>query len=475
MGKEEQNFLFDFGDDGTPKVKKELVPEKAEAVEKAPVSEQSHGNNIQDSDRREMTSLLSDYLSRSKEHYYTVNLPRRLLSVMAFPVTSQDVWKAIHKSENFTIETGVSEGCPERKAEVMTVRDFGYFLALYSIVSNTPVPDVEVMFTLRHIGYIMAGFPESDVSIGYSNQFINGRIAKEFGEALEKAYGRHLHYIEPSRSKSSGKGRQHWLSLLNYEAVDDPHMLPGGKKGRFYKNIQVGSAFLTLAKDTDEMVSFDLKMFFSLRTQLARGILLYLLPRLLAGGYNSRYKHYKIDARLMLPQIGASARSYRSRALILETLESAVNELDKVESILGTRLRVKVDDSDRKQVYFLAYLEKSTSREKQKSNLLSLETYKLWSSHGGSEGEYLSRIFEARKNRQQFDEDDQEIIAKLNLNVGTMLPYLNLVKQLIGRPKFQACLAEYRASCIEGNASINHQTLTGFLKDAIKLAAIRSE
>ena len=96
--------------------------------------------------RTEGTEQLTDYLKDFSSSFYVVHFPRRLLSVFAFPLTQQQSWKATHQSENYTLETGICEGCPERSPEVMTIRDFGYFMALYSLVKNTQHQLITVIY-----------------------------------------------------------------------------------------------------------------------------------------------------------------------------------------------------------------------------------------------------------------------------------------------------------------------------------------
>ena len=428
--------------------------------------------------RTEGTEMLTDYLRDFSSSFYVVEFPRRLLSVFAFPLTSQESWKATHQSENYTIETGICEGCPERSPEVMTIRDFGYFIALYSLIKNAPIDDREVEVTLRHIAFVMAGFPKASdfpkikdpkelarkTSI---KSLIGGKKSKEFGEAISKAYGRHMHYTLPQHSGSSAPGTEHWLSMLNYEATRRTLNL-GEKSGKFYRNFTIGSAFNILAPSSDDYVSFDCRQFFKAGSWIARAVLLKLMPRLLAGGYNSRHKHLTIKGSTLLRQIGAATYTYDRPAKMVAALEPVAQALDKLESVLGTRIRAKLQSKPRGEPEFLIYIEKLPARKLEQHSLENGETFKLWVACGKSPETFWTRLNQGRKNKVDLNDDDRRLLDASGLNWRSMEHYLRLVKQLLHPQAFSQALADFKAAVREGNSSSEPQALTGFIKEAIR-------
>lgn len=428
--------------------------------------------------RTEGTEQLTDYLRDFSSSFYVVQFPRRLLSVFAFPLTQQTSWKATHQSEHYTIETGICEGCPERSPEVMSIRDFGYFMALYSLVKNAPLEDRSVEVTLRHIAYVMAGFPkESDfpkikdpkelarkLSM---KSLIGGKKAKEFGEAISKAYGRHMHYTLPQRSGSSAPGTEHWLSMLNYEATRRTLNL-GEKSGKFYRNFTIGSAFDILAPTPDDYVSFDCRQFFRAGSWIARSVLLKLMPRLLAGGYNSRHKYLSIKASTLLSQIGAATYTYDRPAKMVAALQPVANALDKLESVLGTRIRAKLSKKPRCEPEFLIYIEKLPERKQEQSSLENGETFKLWVACGKSPESFHKRVLAGRKARLDLNDDDQLLLQGIGLDWQSMEHYLRLTKQLLHQTAFTQAIFDFKSATREGTTSSSPKALTGFIKEAIR-------
>ncbi|CAA6680232.1 MULTISPECIES: hypothetical protein [unclassified Lentimonas] len=428
--------------------------------------------------RTEGTEMLTDYLRDFSSSFYVVEFPRRLLSVFAFPLTAQESWKATHQSENYTIETGICEGCPERTPEVMTIRDFGYFIALYSLIKNAPIDDREVEVTLRHIAFAMAGFPKASdfpqikdpaelarkTSI---KSLIGGKKSKEFGQAISKAYGRHMHYTLPQHRGSSAPGTEHWLSMLNYEATRRTLNL-GEQSGKFYRNFTIGSAFNILAPTAEDYVSFDCRQFFKAGTWIARAVLLKLMPRILAGGYNSRHKHLTIKASTLLRQIGAATYTYDRPAKMVAALQPVADALDKLESVLGTRIRAKLQSKPRGEPEFLIYIEKLPARKLEQSSLENGETFKLWLACGKSPETFWTRLNQGRKNKVDLNDDDRLHLDASGLNWRSMEHYLRLVKQLLHAQAFAQALADYKAAVREGTTSSEPQALTGFIKEAIR-------
>lgn len=428
--------------------------------------------------RTEGTELLTEYLHDYTSAFYVVQFPRKLLSVFAFPLTQQDTWKATHQSENYTIETGVCEGCPERTPEVMTIRDFGYFIALYSLVRNSPIEDRSVEVTLRHIAYVMAGFPkESDFPQIKDPEerarklsmksLIGGKKAKEFGEAIGKAYGRHMHYTLPQRSGSSAPGTEHWLSMLNYEATRRTLNL-GEKSGKFYRNFTIGSAFDILAPSQEDYVSFDCRQFFRAGSWIARAVLLKLMPRLLAGGYNSRHKYLSIKASTLLSQIGAATYTYDRPAKMVAALQPVATALDKLESILGTRIRAKLSQKPRSEPELLIYIEKLPERKQEQSSLENGETFKLWVTSGKSPESFHQRLLAGRKKKLQLNDDDLLVFQEIGLDWHSMEHYLRLSKQLLHQAAFTQALGDFKSAVREGNAPPTPKALTGFIKESIR-------
>jgi hypothetical protein len=428
--------------------------------------------------RTEGTELLTDYLRDYSSSFYVVQFPRRLLSVFAFPLTQQESWKATHQSEHYTIETGICEGCPERSPEVMTIRDFGYFIALFSLVKNAPLEDRSVEVTLRHIAYVMAGFPkESDFpKIKDPDELarklsmkslIGGKKAKEFGEAIGKAYGRHMHYTLPQRSGSSAPGTEHWLSMLNYEATRRTLNL-GEKSGKFYRNFTIGSAFDILAPTQEDYVSFDCRQFFRAGSWIARAVLLKLMPRLLAGGYNSRHKYLSIKASTLLSQIGAATYTYDRPAKMVAALQPVATALDKLESVLGTRIRAKLKQKPRSEPEFLIYIEKLAERKQEQSSLENGETYKLWIACGKSPESFHHRLQVGRKAKLDLSDEDLLTFQQIGLDWHSMEHYLRLIKQLLHQTAFSQALADFKSATREGTASPTPKALTGFIKEAIR-------
>ena len=422
--------------------------------------------------RREMTQALSDCMHNGIESFYTVPLPQRLLAVYAFPLEEQDSWMAIHQTENYMIQTGVCEGSHEKVPMVMTLRDFEYFVALYCLIRNAPIPDGEVQFTQRHIGYIMAGFPEIEGSIANST-YGCGKASLEFGKALEKAHGRHLHYVEPAGPSSSNPGHSHCLPLLNY-ASHDVHGLPGRNKGKIYSDVTAGTAFKTLNINSKDQL-FDLKMYFGARRQVSRAIILKLMPRIMAGDYNSKRHQLKVLGSGLLEQMGAKRSSYRDQSRTRETLAGCVEELNGLEGSLGTRIRMRMHTDSRKRVWVHAYMEKTErNREAEEAKLRNSKTYKLWVDYGGKDETFIDKIMKGRKARVKYEDSDHERIEKIGLNCYSMTAYLTTVKRLIGRAEFHKALDEFRVSVLSGETSLTQPALSGFLKTAVQVVAARS-
>jgi hypothetical protein len=428
--------------------------------------------------RTEGTEQLTDYLKDFSSSFYVVHFPRRLLSVFAFPLTQQQSWKATHQSENYTLETGICEGCPERSPEVMTIRDFGYFMALYSLVKNAPLEDRSVEVTMRHVAYVMAGFPkasdfpkikdpeELDRKLSMKS-LIGGKKAKEFGAAISKAYGRHMHYTLPQRSGSSAPGTEHWLSMLNYEATRRTLNL-GEKSGKFYRNFTIGSAFDILAPSPDDYVSFDCRQFFRAGSWIARAVLLKLMPRLLAGNYNSRHKYLSIKASTLLSQIGAATYTYDRPAKMVAALQPVANSLDKLESVLGTRIRAKLSQKPRCEPEFLIYIEPLPKRKQEQNSLENGETYKLWMACGKSAESFHQRLLAGRKAKLDLTDDDQFELQSIGLDWHSMEHYLRLTKQLLHQDAFSQAISDFKVATREGTMSPTPKALTGFIKEAIR-------
>lgn len=427
--------------------------------------------------RREACANLSHYMLNSPSRYQTIMLPERLLAVMCFPLKEQEAWIATHKSKGYSIQTGVCEGVRERTASMLTLRDFDYFAAVLSLVQNTPAEPKDIHFTLRHLAYIMNGYPKLNGKLYSLN--IGGRFGREFGRALEKLSARHIRYTAPQNgSTSSAPMEESFLKLLDYNTHEQFSETHPTAIGKTYWGIQTSPGFDALGELS--WAKFDLLMYFSVGNATGRAIMLKLMPRLLAGRYGKKDgpKTLKVAAESLLTGIGQSPEgSYLKPFRIKQILELPIKNLNGVTGCLGTKFKISLKQSTDGKLWVhasLDYTEKN--REEQEHSLRKTESYKLWTQTGARGDEFIRRIFDGRTAAVAYDDlDKEEVERTCGLNTKGMEGYLTLVKQLVGKRGLYQAVADFNVAAKTGNAALTDKALTGFLKTEIVNSAKQSE
>lgn len=450
-----------------PTPKKKIRPAKKTAKTK------SGGHNLP-AEVREAKKMVTEFLTSYPQSYHTVMLPDPILAVFPFPVVEQP-WKATHPTKHYSLETGVSEGRPDLEPKVITIKDWGYFLALYSLVTNTPTEDLEQSINIRHVAYVMQGFPELSRSLGNSN-IVNKRFSDEFGRAMDKAFSRHLFYTVPASERSSAPGDKHWLDLLSYKSTESGNIVPGNKNrlGRYYYGFHIGSGFHVLEPDKTKWREFDLKLFFAIRKWTSRAVYLKLLPRLLAGRYEKFEAPLSVDAVELFEQIGENPTSFNRPARAKRKLIAIAADMDCKEGALGTRLRARVRENLRGKPFLELILEKTEAREKQ-DEFAGTKTFQEWIRGGGTRGAYRERFLRGRKLRRVFDENDYDCIRSTGLSVDCHRGFLTLTKQILGTQEFRQVLGDFRSGVSEGRCSNHAKALAGYLLTRIREVAGQAE
>ena len=455
--------------------KKPTPREKPAGIE-VPKAEAEVSGVETDISRRDLTMGLTSMMLERPEDYQTLYIPRKLVQVSPFPLDGKyhNHWMATSTTEHFTIETGISEGCPELKPRLITVQDWCYILAIASILQNTEWNGRSPTFTTRHIGYITRGFPQIN-GRGLSSHpgLTNGKITKDIGVAMDKAYGRHLKYSKPYEHGSSAEGQTWWLTLLEYLAVREDARTSKGSAGKYYQDVALGKAFEYLAENDDDRTVIDLLMLFTPRKMISRAVLLFMTPRLLAGEYCSAHRPFQIEAKDLFAKIGAKPGTYRDVIRIDRNAEIICSELNGVKGALGRQLFVEKDKNHRGAVVFSAHMKKvSQNKAEMHTALRKTVSFSHWTDAGGREDRFLKRIFDARTTGVKFDADDREILDRvLKGKYAKHMQFLSLTKQLLGTHRFQSAIAAFKGAVLEGRTEATVPRLQGFINDSIRIAA----
>ncbi|HYG35990.1 MAG TPA: hypothetical protein VEC99_14465, partial [Clostridia bacterium] len=218
----------------------------------------------------------------------------------------------------------------------------------------------------------------------------------------------------------------------------------------WFNGCTLSEEFYSLLSRIAELQDLKLDVFTSIRSPLAQAIYLYIPSR---AHHHSEQKPFEISITKLLEQVSFPVPEYKSHRhkLFTQNANPILGQLDGLETLAGifrVRLEETADGSDWK---LLAWVEKKQRAE------MTPEQSKLLTAYisSGRPREYFD---EALKKIQPLSDYETELLELGEIEFPRNRRFFEMVRALIGGPRFTGLLAEAKCEALEGKRATKNPT-----------------